>query len=111
MNSALLEVNDKNSTENSEESIDGKYGEFRNDHELLLAEVGYMIAGTKVEDDYEEENREELHIPEFHWLGTRLASITDTLKSVFSRSTITIYGAIYKSSVYTEFGLCIRRHI
>jgi len=54
LNSALLEVNDNDSTENSEEIIDGKYGEFRNENELLLAEVGYMIAGTIVEDDDEE---------------------------------------------------------
>jgi hypothetical protein len=63
LNSALLEVylTTINSTENSEEITDGKYDEFRDDNELLLAEVCYMIAVTSVEDDGDEKNWEELH--------------------------------------------------
>jgi len=42
-NSALLEVDEKCSTENLEEITDDNYNEFRNDIELLLAKVGDML--------------------------------------------------------------------
>jgi len=41
---------------------DGNYDEFRNDNELLLAEVGYMTAGKNAEVDDEEKNWEGLHV-------------------------------------------------
>jgi len=37
--------------ENQVETTDGKYDEFRNDNESLLAAVCYMIAVTNVEDN------------------------------------------------------------
>jgi len=62
LNSALFEVDENNSTENLEEFTDGNYDEFRNDNELLLAEVGYMTAGKNAEVDDEEKNWEGLHV-------------------------------------------------
>jgi len=51
LNSALLD--EINSTEILEEITDGNYDEFRNDYELLLAEVSNMSTGTNFEDDDE----------------------------------------------------------
>jgi len=62
LNSALLEVNENNSTKTSEGTTDGNYNQFRKKNGLLLAEVGYMSAGTNDEDDDEGKKWEELYI-------------------------------------------------
>jgi len=63
LNSALLDLDENNCTENLEEFTDGNYDEIvRNDTGLLLAEVGDMSDGTNVDDDDEEKNWEGLHI-------------------------------------------------
>jgi hypothetical protein len=63
LNSALLDLDENNCTENLEEITDGNYDEIvRNDNGLLLAEVGDMSDGTNVDDDDEEKNWEGLHI-------------------------------------------------
>ena len=63
LDSALLDLDETNCTENLEEITDGNYDEIvRNDNGLLLAEVGDMSDGTNVDDDDEEKNWEGLHI-------------------------------------------------
>jgi len=56
INSALLVVDENNSTKNLEEISNENYDEFRKNNQLLLAEVGdIMHDEINVEDDVEDD--------------------------------------------------------